>query len=418
MIPLITTTVTTLRSQLRSLRDTFSFDEDLKINDAIEHFNIRAQFPRWLIDRDSNSSDSFFIPFVQRYYDWLYSDDGYGLGLHETGEVQFLKFIDIDKTPNNLLPHFFYTYASGFPLEIFQSRIEQEQDVADPEDDLSNQILAESSYIRDFIKNIRQNLYQRKSNEKAFQYFFQTLYGVGPEVDGYTIEYPKKYILRLNGGIPPGYNYHRNEDDEIVGGSFHSKLNESILQDGYWYQDYSYLLNVPMDAIAGDGDIQYEDILKGVLHPAGMLGLYQVTLEDYIPPDGTDDDYGFAEHPVLGNYFPYRLIDTEGLTGCVGCSGSEFTYDGIGYSHGGLSGAGIAGWSGATFDMPTYHFPNWARGITNTTSPNGTALDFGYIHIGDFKFLYEAQDSPNLGITGCTGYCDSNAGSCWPTTGC
>jgi len=413
MIPLITTTVSTIASQLRSLRDTFISDEDLKIGDGIEYYNIQTQFPWWLVERHNDSTvGSFFIPLVQRYYDWLYSDSGYGLGLHEVGEIQFLKFIDIDKTPNHMLKHFFYTYASGFPLDVFQARIEDLPDIPD-------QILRESSYIRDFIKGIRQNLYQRKSNEKSFEYFFQTLYGVGFDSSNYGINYPKIGILRLNGGIPTGYNYIRNKDGD-VDTAFYSVLNVSNLQDGYWYQEYSYLVKID-DKVAVDpesGEVIYEDIIKGVLHPAGMLGFYQFTLDDYIPPDDTDEDYNFAEIPVLGNYFPYRLNDTSGLTACVGCSGSEFTYVGLGYSHGGLSGAGIAGWSGATFDMPTYNFPNWAVGITQTSNPDGTSLRFGYIHIGDFKFLYEANESPNLGVTGCTAYCDSAAGSCWPGSGC
>ena len=422
MLPLIITTTSTIASQLRSLRDTFFTDEDLNIKDAIEYYNIQTQFPWWLIERHHDSSvGSFFIPLVQRYYDWLYSEDGYGLGLHEVGEIQFLRLIDIDRTPVHMLKHFFYTYASGFPLDVFEARIGD----LNEGDGLPDQMLRESSYIRDFIKGIKQNLYQRKSNEKSFEYFFQTLYGVGFNDGDYGgIKYPKIDILRLNGGVPAGYEYFNTYEGDnghyINDTAFYSVLNVSNLQDGYWYQEYSYIVNVDVDSMVDSesGEVIYEDIIKGVLHPAGMLGFYQFTLDDYIPPDDTDEDYNFAEIPVLGNYFPYRLTDTSGLTACVGCSGSEFTYDGIGYSHGGLSGAGIAGWSGATFNIPTYNFPNWAAGISQTSNPDGTLLHFGYIHIGDFKFLYEANESPNLGVTGCTAYCDSAAGSCWPGPGC
>ena len=56
--------------------------------------------------------------------------------------------------------------------------------------------------------------------------------------------------------------------DEIssLGGSY---LNGSVLRDGWWYQDYSYLLKVGRD------DNEYSDVLLNILHPAGLKPFFE-----------------------------------------------------------------------------------------------------------------------------------------------
>ena len=83
-------------------------------------------------------------------------------------------------------------------------------------------------------------------------------------------------------------------------------LNHSVLRDGWWYQDYSYLLST-----GGDVD-DYADILLGLLHPAGLRVFFEKTLSDY-EPVGEDVDEGIGngcEVPVIGNYLGYPINGT------------------------------------------------------------------------------------------------------------
>ena len=405
--------------------------------------DIKHVFPFWLLERNSSASNanSFMINFVQAYYDWLYSSQGYGFGEYEIGQVPFLRLIDIDETPREYLKHFAFSYATGFPKTLFE--YDDESTTQDIE------------AIRDFISGIRDNFYQLKGTEASYEYFFRTLYRV-EDFTGNWIEYPKKYILRLNGGTPYGFDSGISEDlqpvwqagfgwrdpfespDETgsgvdydyIGNLNYSALNVHIIQDSYWYQDFSYIIktdNDPDDPKTTDeqGNPLYIDTLKELVHPAGLQAFYEVTLDDYIPPEDYDEDFNICEEPVLGNYFPYRLSSSSsiGLTGCVGCSGSPYQYDGEGYDH--AVEDGISGFSGATFNMPTHFFPDWSRGVSCSIEGNVDDVycrgvrQFGNIYIGDFIYLCFADESPNLGRTGCTGprpgevTNDCDAGQCW-----
>ena len=411
------------------------------VNSEPSVVDVKHLFPLWILDRHSETSNvnSFMIDFVQSYYDWLYSSQGYGFGRYEIGTIPFLKLIDIDQTPREYLKHFTFTYAPGFNnQQIFQFSGSG----------------TSSEFIRNFIKGIRDNFYQKKGTESSYEYFFRTLYGV-EEFDEHWIEYPKKYILRLNGGKPFGYagiqgvpplvwengGGWQSAPEEDIGSGVdydtlqdlsYSVLNVHVIQDSNWYQDYSYIIKTET-VDPETGEPVYSDTLKELVHPAGLKAFYEVSLEDYIPPTTYEEDFQVCEEPMVGNYFPFRLSSTTGFTACVGCSGSNYKYDGEGYDHGldnshpnGVNLAGNFGFTGATFNMPTHKFPDWARGISCgiPTGQNSSDVfcsgvsDFGNIYIGDFVFLCNANESPNLGLTGCTGgkinnQSDCDAGQCY-----
>ena len=144
-----------------------------------EVIDVRHLFPKWILDRNANGN---MVKFVQAYYDWLYNKADYELSTTTFNTTGLRRLIDLDETPVEFLKHFTYTYASGFP-----------ENVLEPTNDGQDR----TSFVKDFIKGIRTNFYQKKSTEEAYQYFFQTLYGVENPIDFF---YPKKYILRLNGG--------------------------------------------------------------------------------------------------------------------------------------------------------------------------------------------------------------------------
>jgi len=408
---------------------------DSAVNDVID---IRHLVPRWIMDRNSEGN---MVKFVQAYYDWLYNKADYELSTTTFHTVGLRRLIDLDETPVEFLKHFTYTYASGFPEHILG--------VTGPGGD-------NTSFVRDFIKGIRTNFYQKKSTEEAYQYFFQTLYGIDNPVDFF---YPKKWILRLNGGrfgdwaIAPVCTEY-NENGECIstnsGGTYDystdqystqnlggSYLNGPyVIQDSYWYQNFSYLMKAGVDDdnidfIDQDTGLPiYNDLMQSLLHPAGLKGFFEKTEIDYIPPDDYEGGVGVCEMPVLGNYFPYRMEDGPGsISQCIGCSGSGFTYAGYTGMASGLT-VGILlvdnnqngftygdGWAtvgpgsiSADFHIPTYHYPDWADGITGELVHRAP---FREIYIGDFLYLCPIENSPNLGITGCTAYGDTDGGACW-----
>jgi len=393
-----------------------------------QSININHLFPLWMIERGESNR---LLKFTQSYYDWLYNLGGYELTTTSISSVGFRKLIDIEQTPIEYLKHFAYTYASGFPESFIT-----------PEDDSGNAI-DNSDQLKTFMMGIRQNLYQKKSNEEAYEYFFETLYE-RPEIQ---IFYPKKFILRLNGGKFSEWSQPLNSCGEdcdydtiqSLGGSY---LNGPyVFQDSFWYQDYSYLLSAGGDIEVDEetGLPSYQEALTELIHPAGVKGFFEKVESDYIPPDDYDGGFNICETPLLGNYFPYNLNSTSTIAHCMGCDGSGFTYSGptansIGFNgeYGGTFGwtagdawasvgagsIGISAAGGATthgggggaggFNMPTYVYPHWADGLSGDEEHS---VPFREIYIGEFIYLCPLTRSPNLGATGCTAGATGSA--CW-----
>lgn len=396
--------------------------------------DVKHLFPLWLLERSETSNPSnHLIKFTQKYYDWLYTNAGYELSTTAFNSIGLQRLVDIDTAPVEYLKHFAYTYATGFP--------------EDQIDDASGN----GDNIRNFIKNIRLGLYQKKSTEEAYTYFFETLFGVETEVVFY---YPKTDVLRLNGGRFAGWNAYitatdpeTGQPDEtsqnygynyfdpkeyssefIYGNMGGSVLNRHVIRDGEWYQDYSYVVKAGVEADEGTGLPIYYDALQELLHPAGMKGFYEMVAEDYIPPNDNEGGFGVCEKPILGNYFPYRLTSSENIALCFGCgsaTGSGYTFDGptaqalgtntttYGGTFGWTAGDGWAtvgdGSIAVNYDMPTHAYPHWSSGITNDVDQ---APFFSGIYISAFTTLCPLEDSPNFGLTGCTAQGDTNGGAC------
>ena len=225
-------------------------------------------------------------------------------------------------------------------------------------------------------------------------------------------------------------------------------------QDSDWFQEYSYVVKGHIPFTDPETGLPiYFDALYEMLHPAGMKGFWEKTEDDYIPPDDFDGGFNFCESPKLENYFGYRILDTTSPGKCIGCSGSGHTYDGpsgmfygIGESSlGGLTGwtygsawdtigkggifipSGVvtggstfASWGGGSADIPrdsetgdwpagstysqiygapTHYYPDWSYGITGDVDQMPSFED---IYIGEFIELCPFENSPNLGLTGCT----------------
>ena len=405
-------------------------------------FDILENFPLWLIEKHNND-ETDFVNFVQAYYDWLYSyKSGYELDIDGLDSLA-----DIDTAPKEILKFYMRAYASGFP----ENMVGVTAGYTGPG--------IEESEVKDFIKGIRQEFYQRKSNEEAYRYFFETLYGVSGGID---FSYPKTHMLRLNGGRFEGWNPpadlgHIGDYEALqhLGGSH---LNGSLFQDSDWIQDFSYLISTPLvkDEFEDGTVIPYQDALEELLHPAGLKVIYEKTMDDYIPPGGETTEGETFVMPKISNYYAYKLNSDSSIAGCSGCQGGmgatmgddtvgfadyyssirwdqesgSFYYmqgagitfggdmnqhqlddatgvstgweiDGISFAMEGVSGYGdIAGHfvhNGVSLGAKPIHvYPDWTYdGITGT--------EFGDIKLNQFYWLTSPGSSPNAGVTHCHG---------------
>ena len=386
------------------------------LTDAVEKpVDVTDLFPMWIRDRsESNNPSNHMIKFVQSYYDWLYDKSGYELSTTTFTDVGLRRLIDIDETPSEFLKLFVKTYASGFPEWYVGATASIDGSSTE-------------SYVRKFIKNIRRGLYQRKSTEEAYQYFFESLFDE-PDVE---LSYPKTNILRLNGGRFGDWTV--NDTDGSGGGFLQHGLVGSYLngpyklQDSNWYQDFSYILKAGVSVVDPKTGLPiYYDALQGTLHPAGLKGFFEKSTQDYVPPDNYEGGIDICEDPALKNYFPYRMKSNSSIELCFGCTGSGYTYAGPTAMALGLNGSDLSTLAGGTFgwtygDMwsgvgagsipaeynePTHAHPSWTENILDS-------IGFEDIYISDMSYLCPSLDSPNLGITGCTAYGDAGGGACW-----
>jgi len=388
------------------------------LTDAVEKtVDITDLFPMWITDRsESNNPSNHMVKFIQFYYDWLYDKSGYELSTTSFTNVGLRRLIDIDETPVEFLKLFTKSYAPGFPEWFVGATANVDGS-------------STGSYVRKFIKNIRRGLYQRKSTEEAYEYFFGSLFDK-PDVE---ISYPKTHVLRLNGGRFGDWPINTTEGGG--GGPLHYNLGGSYLngpykiQDSNWYQDFSYLVKGGVSIVDPKTGLPiYYDALQNILHPAGLKGFFEKSEQDYIPSDPYDGGINLCEAPALKNYFPYRMKSGSGIELCFGCSGGGYTYGGPTAMALGLSGINLDSFAGGTFgwtygDMwsgvgagsieveygePTHAYPSWSETIDIDNS-----VPFEDIYIGEFIHLCPSSESPNLGITGCTAYGDAGGGACW-----
>jgi len=94
------------------------------------------------------------------------------------------------------------------------------------------------------------------------------------------------------------------------------------IQDGHYYQDYSYVLKAEISLD------MYKDILKKIIHPAGLKVFGAVSIMKEIQSDQPFHcEHQAYEMPIVGHYTPYRPLSTTDLRS---------------------NGATAQGWSGAT----------------------------------------------------------------------
>jgi hypothetical protein len=128
------------------------------------------------------------------------------------------------------------------------------------------------------------------------------------------------------------------------------------IQDGHYYQDFSYVLK---------GEVSFEtyfDLLKSIIHPAGMRMFGSVLFKSELDNALTSSAQAtYYEVPVIGRYTPY----TTGTT--------------IDLRNNGVTASGY--WLGATGDLYPLGY-NPYIGSTAQVGPNGTTTANGTVFVG------------------------------------
>jgi hypothetical protein len=344
------------------------------------NYDITNQIPLWIIYEkaerisDGNSGINIF-DFIQKYYDWLYCDSDSG-AQYELSK-RFLDIIDIDRTRSKFLERLATIYADGFETSSLEE----------------NGGTIREENLRKFLKGIRRAFYHKKTTEDGIRYFFQSLFGISEE--DVSIQIPKKYILRLNGGrfVDPFYTFNNgatgNYDDiNALTGSY---LNGSRLQDGNWIQDWSYLVKT------GIQSTQYKQTYLQIAHPAGIKIVFEKTLEDYQGPTFDENVATVCDSAFLRNYAPYGIsFNYAGYTSGITYANSAY-WKNAGFDIIGLpKNTGCCGASYSGFTGPTHVFPNWSGQSTVTNF-----LDINISTMFELCYSVDSGGSPNSGFV-CT----------------
>ena len=341
--------------------------DDITGTSCVTNFDISRLIPTWVI-REKNEMVASGQPnvvsvfdFLQKYYDWLYCDapDGAQYSL----STSLLDVIDVQKTREEFLKRIYSTYFNSFPY-----------------DDVKNNknITFDLQLARDFIVGIRTNLHGRKTNKEAIRYFFNKLFSISEE--DIDIYFPKKDILRLNGGMFQNdfFAFISATGDYDKTNTLGSGLNISRFQDNDWFHDWSYLVYL--------GNTQDTKSLKEAytesLHPAGLRLIFGKQISDYQGPGLPDETSLVCEYPMLKNYSSYII-------------GSTYPFIGTAY---GFSLYGLSGCSGC---LGTWVIPTATLGFTGPTHvlPTWAGLPNNFFGINILSFIYMCYDngvtSPN-----------------------
>lgn len=310
-------------------------DEDGTISGTeccITNFDISKQIPLWvLVEKEERGGNELTVfDFVQKYYDWLYCDLECGAGSGYLLEDKFLSVIDVEKTKAKYLKRLYSTY---FP---------EYDDKEQLKDKNGNNVTVVS--LGSFVKYIKTRFYLKKGTAEALKIFFQKIFSV-PSSE-LSLKYPKKQILRLNGGAFQDSRFQFNavtsdrllDPESVANEIIGSKLNYSRFQDGEVFTDYSYILTV------GISQENYKGLYLRSNHPAGTNCIFELEINQFQPPGSTAIQTQLCEFPRLQQYSPYVIGNTyaTGLTYTEGCN-----------------------LSGDFGGVPSYFFPNWANEMTD-----------------------------------------------------
>jgi len=316
--------------------------------------NIKNLFPRWI--RLSNNSNSVLIALTEQYYEWLTcgsNDDNNEFKITDVGFLNLEDLTNIDNIPAQLLANLAYSYVNAIPKES-----------------ITGGLISETG-LKSLIKNIKTNLYAKKGTEESIKLVINKIFNISPE--NVSIGYPKKYILRLNGGNFDWMRDNLNSVGEYVPTVYPqlsgSRLNFSVISDGDIWQSYSYVVNC-----SALSEAQYTGVVRPIIHPTGFKDVFNYKLNVFNNTNNSNSGITIVEIPKIQNYGGYTLGSSQS----------------IGYTFGCASG----------FTAPYYLFPSWDYEISSY--PAGST--FGVIVLSDF---FELTPIPGYTFPNETFTCDT-----------
>jgi hypothetical protein len=263
---------------------------------------IESQIPFWIKQNyGTDSNENYLIAFLKSYYNWMYC--GFKKQDVQLTPYDIEELLDVDRVPDAFLDEYIKSYAPFISLPSISATDKQ--------------------YVRAFIRSIKSDFLITKGTEPAYRYLLKTLYNV----TNVNIDYPKKYLMRLNGGkyvdfswdlvpndiidLPQNFDPNNPIQNDVLAGNvgydtqnrpnlFGAALNESVLPDDYFWQEYSYILTSDADPTQA---LTYKDTVLAGTHPAGMLGFF----EQYVPLDDIDtgtDNTGDSSVPAVTTELP------------------------------------------------------------------------------------------------------------------
>jgi len=393
-------------------------------NYCISPLNVETQIPFWIKQNYSNDeSNNYFISFLTEYYNWLYC--GFKKTNINLTPYDIEQLFNIDEVPDSFLDYYVKTYAPFILISSIQN-----------EDRIN---------LRKFLRSIKTDFLISKGTEGSYRYMMKILFNV----NNVKIDYPKKYLMRLNGGKYYNFSWDINtnsiidlpdnfdpknpiQNDVLVGevgynsdtrlNLYGSALNESILPDDNFWQEHSYILT--SDASVSDNTIlNYKKTVLDGVHPAGTLAFFEqyTSIDTELPANGTTASPPFrldlGEVPVIGRYlflYPNYITDPDQNTDYetsfydvfsnLVCSDPDTLVSYTCYCC--VYNCNPTGIGGAT--APQHALPFWSSRIrSEIVVPNGT---LGHITIE--KFLNLTGNSPNLGLNSCLDATRYDCSSC------
>lgn len=367
-------------------------------------FDVTNFLPTWLVN-DHYSGETLFVKFIQYYFDWLYCtnqstiymDSLFDLfdveninektkesiiksnipGMYEIIKEHESEAYKVNGTdPNYPDARWFYPVYISPPDEPYHvhnisglfndtnavtfympnsARDSGGGHYPSDEEPIEGTLFEDSTSpyaisldkLKILLKNIKHNLYQKKTTKEAISFFFKTI--IDSNVEVVVTEAPGTIDIRL---ISPDIR----TDDKFI--DLCRKLYEEILHPiGMSYTlipDSSFLR---MSSEQKDNDLEFRRS-KGSKSNGFTFSAFEM--------------------PRLGNYYVYIQDDISTLSPVTGCIDLTPIPRGI---------------TENDAHMPTYTHPNWNQGYSGGTS-------FGNINISEFMIL-PFENNPNFGITAC-----------------
>ena len=170
--------------------------------------------------------------------------------------------------------------------------------------------------------------------------------------------------------------------DGFYGNNDGKLSSNKVIQDSFFYQDYSYVLKTEVTID------KWIDTVNRVIHPAGLKVFGEVTIFRCVESEAPHETrFQAYEIPLIGHYTPYTWLTTEDLRAA--------TVANLDLYPNGFDPTAPQGSTWQLTDLANFALPNFAVGETITGSPSGdTAV------VVDFAAAVPGQPGSVLSVTG------------------